>query len=229
MAEKDFSSKIRGAIWKSRNNTPWWPIVYSNTTTCPQCKTNIYPQPDRPDIVCLRRGVECKIAAMSFSFDSISDGQREWANQRTTEGFSYWLALEMGEEKPNSKSENRKRAWLIPWSIWLDIEQIIIDKVGTKTLNLIAGKGSRKVAQEEHLDAINLLSDYELVWKESTWNIPDNHPWNQSDFVMFIKQNDKVIIERTDDGWKVSGDKLNITVTAKELVEIMAFDYRMLP
>lgn len=223
--EKDFSAKVRTAIWNSKDNLPipFWPVIYPNTTACPKCHTEIYPPSNRPDIVCLSRGIEVKEADERFDFVSISDGQREWAATRTGEGFSYWLALQIGVDRVDSKSEKRKRAYLIPWASWIELEARILE-LGSKSIPLIAGN-HHKILNEQGLDCIRALVQYELIWNKG-WVIPANHSWYQN-IAQTLATSDKIIITRNEakegdlDSYSLDVDGIIITGSMNIIIEAL--------
>jgi hypothetical protein len=163
--EKDFSAKIRKAAWVIGNK---WPLIYPNTSICPKCHHQLFPLPDRPDIIIANEGIEVKESDDRIAFNAISDGQREWADKRTEEGFKYWIALQLGRDRPDSKSPNRKRAWLVPWVKWLEMEKTLSQY--QKSLPLLISPNSKNVLKDNSLDAVTIFHDYELEWKKS-WRI----------------------------------------------------------
>lgn len=223
--EKDFSAKVRTAIWNTRDYLPipFWPVIYPNTTACPKCHTEIYPPSNRPDIVCLSRGIEVKEADERFDFSSISDGQREWATARMAEGFSYWLALQIGVDRVDSKSEKRKRAYLIPWASWIDLETRILE-LGSKSIPLIAGN-HHKVLNEQALDCVRALSQYELAWIKG-WVIPANHAWYQN-IARTLGSSNKITITRQEgkeghlDTYLLDVDGITMTGSMNVIIEAL--------
>lgn len=172
--EKDFSAKIRKAAWLIGSK---WPLIYPNTSVCPKCHHQLFPLPDRPDIIIANEGIEVKEADDRIAFNAISDGQREWADKRTEEGFKYWIALQLGRDRPDSKSVNKKRAWLIPWTKWKEMEATLSEY--QKSLPLIVSSKSKNALKDNSLDAITIFYDYELKW-DGGWKIPTNHLYNYS-------------------------------------------------
>lgn len=164
--EADFRALIRKTIWNT--GLKYWPMVFNDTSICPHCKKALHPIPNRPDIILSHAGIECKTSKDRFDFDSISEGQRNWANSRTEEGYEYYLALQI-------YSDEEKKAWLVDWNYWISVEVILKGTANQNSIPLRARRGMNKVVQEHSLDAVTLLRDYELKWNKG-WTIPDNHP-----------------------------------------------------
>ena len=167
MQESTFRAQVKNAIWNS--GVSYWPLVYSDTSICPKCRAPLHPIPNRPDIILATSGVECKVSEGTFSFSSITEGQREWADSRTKEGFVFWFALFMQEEK-------EKRAWLVDWPHWTMVETTLKAVAGQHSIPMKARKGMKRIIQDQGLDAITMLKGYDLVRKKSDWIIPDTHP-----------------------------------------------------
>lgn len=167
MLESKFRGQIRKAIWESDLN--FWPMVFSDTSVCPHCKKSLHPIPDRPDIILSNAGIECKSAEGTFDFSSIREGQRKWADSRTEEGYLYYLALLIEEG-------NERKAWLVDWTFWREVEKTLIGAASQHSLPFKARRGMRKIVQDHNLDAVTMLRDYELEWKNKGWVIPENHP-----------------------------------------------------
>jgi hypothetical protein len=207
--EKDFAAKIRGAIWKLGER---WPLIYPNTSMCPKCHHKLYPLPDRPDIIVSIEGIEVKQGDERFAFNLISEGQRNWANARTSEGFSYWIALQLGSAKPDSTKINRKRAWLVPWEKWLEVESLVSPH--QQSLPLYISKGSKKELKDNSLDAISLLESYELKWESGTWVIPEDHPYSYNSLVSKLNALVPFSISIIDGKYELRTNNFNATSTS---------------
>jgi hypothetical protein len=217
--EKDFSAKIRKAAWLVGSK---WPLIYPNTSVCPKCHHQLFPLPDRPDIIIACEGIEVKEGEDRLAFNTISEGQREWADKRTEEGFKYWIALQLGRDRPDSKSINKKRAWLVPWTKWKEMEAIVSQY--QKSLPLVISSRSKLQLKDNSLDAVNLLNNYELEWTNKSWKIPDSHPYNYSlqrklkDLVPFSLSESNGIYTLTSSNIILSSDNFDTLIEQLEIL-----------
>jgi hypothetical protein len=125
----------------------------------------------RADIFCARMGkavnIEVKRGVAGFNLDEWREEQRYWAYWTSLPPFQipYYLYLTIGKHPAHYNADNYmpRRSWLIPRE---DILRII-ETVQTyqKTLPYKVAKGMKREVQQDNIDAITLLADYELVWQ----------------------------------------------------------------
>lgn len=123
--------------------------------------------------------LEIKNGYNTFRFDQLRPDQREWAETYCIpppHNTPYFVALVMGTDRPNSKKEFRRRAWIITYQYFLKAEEIV--GVYQKTIPYRAGKGVNKEMQRLKIDAVTLFEAFELVWTQGMWWIPKSHPFS---------------------------------------------------
>ena len=114
--------------------------------------------------------IEIKNGYSHFKFNDWRPNQREWAEWcEEDRGVPYYIWLLLGKDQPhwNEDKFNPRKSWLIPRLEFLRIEALV--QPIQNTLVFRAGKGMNKKIQEEKLDAINLLADFELEWDKGVW------------------------------------------------------------
>jgi hypothetical protein len=114
----------------------------------------------------------------TFSFSTITASQRQWLNNFQEDadrghGPGAYLALGMRHGQAGAKKLPR-HLWLVPWSMWLRVEDKLRTYQESLPLNVI--KGLRKEIQENKLTAYRLLKPWALEWYDSCWHLPANHP-----------------------------------------------------
>ena len=132
---------------------------------CPRCFTSIYPDSasGRFDVIGgypVARGevywcaIEVKYGGQtSLPFDRISDNQRAWYAKHIDD-YDMWLWFCLGNRIRDEKYP--RRTWLIPFQLFLDLEE-----------NL-----ERKSIPATCTD----IQPYELLWEgDGFWSIPDAH------------------------------------------------------
>jgi len=151
---------------------------YTDRQYCQVChnliwKTDNLPFDGHATIAGVNVPIEIKKGDTSFGLADIRANQHEgltaWMHKHKR---PTWLALSMGTDRVNSHKPLRYRTWLLPWSVWLDIEDEL-QVVGFKSLPYSRDATNRKALLESNLTAVQRLASYELVW--STW--PDGAGW----------------------------------------------------
>lgn len=123
--------------------------------------------------------LEIKNGYNSYRFDELRLDQREWAETYCIAppyNTPYFIALVIGTDRPNSKMNFRRRAWIIPYKEYLSAEVTV--GAYQKTLPYFAGKGVNLEMQRLKIDAITLFEAFELVWTQGMWCIPENNPFS---------------------------------------------------
>jgi hypothetical protein len=138
---------------------------------CPHCsKTFPLPKAEKkPDflVAMTYRFVEAKGAGNSWAFaEDFRPNQREFmdANLKLS-----WIFVEIGE----GNAPAGKRAFLVPWEPWLEIERILLGK-GHKSILFEKTERSRCPS----IDECMMIKTYEIYWEKGAWKIPENHSWN---------------------------------------------------
>ena len=156
---------------------------YEDAIVCPRCKHLIIPERGRPDLVAMhpqRQGlyVEVKVfprGKTAFPFSNISPEQREFLGDWSDRGGLAYLGLGTVEGRPDRR-EKPRRAWLIPWHVWLMVEEVLTPIQAS--LPLYAERAKFTAIREGDMDAVNLLAGWELSWKSGGW-----HPQTDYQFV----------------------------------------------
>lgn len=163
---------VRQELFRLVHNTlDAWPITQMDTSICPKCKTQIRPKAGRPDIMVLNpwgRSFVIEVKAIrggSFSFAQIEPQQRQWlTNWLNSEGLGYVGIGTMTQPR---------RAWLIDWKSWLEIEQLVTGI--QNSLPVVAGKGYNLELQEKGWDFEHLCKPWELKRITGGWELPAGH------------------------------------------------------
>lgn len=128
------------------------------------------------DYLALKNGygcaIEAKYAKLSFGFDQWTEEQREWARWcEEDRGVDYFIWLTIGPDPPHYDPEkySPRKSWLVPSTHMLQVESTVLPI--QKTLVYRAGKGHRREIQDNNLDAVTLLSHYELLWRDGYWHL----------------------------------------------------------
>lgn len=146
--------------------------------------------------------IEVKRGTDAFDLTSWRVPQRLWGQWVQSPPFKtpYWIFLTIGMHPPNYNPEKYKprRSWLVPYDDMLDVESQVIGI--QNRLVYQAGKGMRTEIQEQNLDAVTLLAEWELDWNGGSdlikpswakslkemdtvvhyggfWTIPEKHPF----------------------------------------------------
>jgi hypothetical protein len=129
--------------------------------------------------------IEVKIVDLakskSFAFSQLEDDQRRWINAWVDQahGLGY-LAI-------GTINERSRRTWVIPWSMWIDLERRLIEQ-GHKNvpvaLDLYKGRNYTRPGTSI---ADNFNAYYQMVhvvgkkdsedrWEKSHWEFKPGHP-----------------------------------------------------
>ena len=161
----------------------WYtPHRLKDAILCPKCGAKILPPTGRPDILVNSAYgpgayIEVKVlkAGKSFPFKAITPEQRQYLCRRTEEKFRCYLALGTVDAPRGGR-----HLWIVDWRAWVLTE--ILVSTHQKSIPEIAGPGFKKVLQEEHLDLVHLLADYECYWENGLWHLPKPHSlWHDYD------------------------------------------------
>lgn len=120
--------------------------------------------------------VEVKNDELAFAFAQFQQNKRDWLKLMEPFQISSWLCLLLGNMSPAYNKEvhpTSRRAWLMPIEHYFAVEELISPI--QNSIPMIAGKGYNKTLQENHWDAVNLFSDYELTWGKGSWELPSGH------------------------------------------------------
>ena len=147
----------------------------TDATICPRCRKQIVPPAGRPEYFCtigtLGFVVEVKAGTKGWRFSSLREQQRNWAEWYINDtGGLYCIWLSMGRRR-NAKVMPRK-TWLVPYHGILAAE----DLVGQDTLPYLAGKGYSTRLQEDKLDAVHILANFEMKYADGVWQRPTQFP-----------------------------------------------------
>ena len=175
-------AKVRRELGRLLKGHGFWPIHFQDASICPKCRFEIRPPIGRPDIIAIRPDrtivVEVKTfpRGKSFPLDAIRPEQRRWLDAWTEVGGLAYLGLGTTEGTAGSES-NPRYCWLVPWSIWLGVEDVL--SPFQASLPLLAGKGYSTALQEQHLDAIHLLAGWELRWSKGWHPQAATYEWQE--------------------------------------------------
>ena len=143
--------------------------------------------PGRADLMVVKNGYGCYIEIKSgktgFLFSHYEPHQRQWAETYALPipyQTPVWIWLFLGTDPPNRNPERYvpRKAWLVPYFAFLEVEQMIAPYQAT--LPYRVKKGLRKELQEGSLDACTLFRDYELQWNGGgVWMCPESHLFRQ--------------------------------------------------
>ncbi len=150
------------------------PITQTDATRCPNCGSLVKPKIGRPDILGTPGFViEVKVLSAretSFPFSRISEQQRRWLDfwsiEREFPGF-----LGLGVIRPHGEREFLEHLYLVPWRDWLEMESVV--EQHQSSIPYIAGKGYKTALQEQSLDIVTMLLEYELHRESKKWIVPD--------------------------------------------------------
>lgn len=171
-AEADLAKFIHGLGWDWKK--------FEDQRYCPHCRHILYRVDNRPyDGMAIINGyaapIEVKMGHTRFTFADLKEHQREgmkeWEDKHDNPS---WLFLQIGDDRPNSKSENRRRCWLFTLNTLNGIETLM-GNYDMKSLPLNEHTTSRKILKEHELYATNLLKQHELMWKPGGWTIAKLH------------------------------------------------------
>lgn len=166
---------IRGEVFNLLERYHYWPMTQQNATVCPRCHTQWRPPASRPDIVTLQNVVvECKSYPRrgAFPFAAIEAGQRGWLDLASDDGIDAYLAL--GTRTGRAGTRNPRRLWIVPWSVWLAVEERV--RPFQDSLPLMAGLAKLLAVRERGLGAVELLQQWALYWENGEWHLPLLHP-----------------------------------------------------
>ena len=167
-------TSVRQKVFRLLKKLDEIPITQTDANRCPNCGSMTKPPIGRPDILGTPKFViEVKVLSVnetSFPFSKISDKQRKWLNfwsiKRRLPGF-----IALGVIRPHGSREYLENLYLVPWENWLEVEDTL--KVYQNSIPYEAGKGYKKELQEQSLDIVTLLSEYEVYRKNKEWVVPN--------------------------------------------------------
>lgn len=170
MTQKKRNEMVLGKMMRNRGYFvhKWGDVRYG---FCPKCRT-MFPLPKaekKPDFLIALdyRFVEAKGAGDSWHFDGdFRPNQREFMDKN--EKYS-WIFVEIGE----GNAPEGKKAFLVPWKDWKEIEQKLLDR-DMKSVVFQSTARSRVLSVD---DVFHI--GYVLKWEKGTWTIPQDHIWNQ--------------------------------------------------
>lgn len=128
--------------------------------------------------------IEIKSArGMGWDMRGWRNDQREWYDKWCVkQNIPLWIWLFMGGSSDRTgirldpkKDQYPRQAWLVPASVMLQIHVTCIERAEQHTLPYHARPTINRIMQDEHLDAMTLLKDYELKWLGN--KIWDVKPW----------------------------------------------------
>jgi hypothetical protein len=151
----------------------------TDAVICPKCHRKILPSRGKPDVTFMHPTspalyVEMKVlraSDTSFPFRRIETQQRVHLSKWATRNGKAYLGL--GAIRPHGKVERLDHLWLIDWLSWVDVE--ITLKKHQKSIPLVACKGMKRVLQDNNLDLLHLLQEYEMTRQLGGWRLPANH------------------------------------------------------
>jgi hypothetical protein len=114
----------------------------------------------------------------------IEPHQRRGLTRMYMEGGHPYVALMLGTGPVNGKTLPRK-LWIVPWMRWVGSVEIPLLTMGQASLSYDASVVKRIDIREAKLTAVDLLSEYELVWDTtlegaSKWNLNQNSKLQKS-------------------------------------------------
>ena len=154
-----------------------------------------------------------------FAFQNWRPNQREWAfTYALSKPYetAYWIWLQLGINSPNWDKDKyqTKRTWLIPADVMLRAERLLSPI--QNTLPYRARKGMRIEIQALSLDAITLLSEWELTWNGGgTWALPESHVFRQ----MYLEATPKTLPCFDTENWETTRNGRNTVSLDAELPE----------
>lgn len=171
-AEADLAKLIHGLGWDWKK--------FEDQRYCPHCRQILYRVDNRPyDGMAVIHGtsipIEVKMGHTRFAFSDLKDHQREGMREwQVKHGRQTWLFLQMGDDRPNSKSKTRRRCWLMTLSTLEGIEDLC-SAYGLKSLPLNEHTTKRVKVKKDLVYATNLLHNHELPWIPGGWKLPHEH------------------------------------------------------
>jgi len=147
---------------------------------CP-CGMKLRPSIGQPDVTMMSPTgrscyVEVKVVLAgkrAFSFASITDEQRGKLTAWMERGGAGYLGL--GIITRPRRNDKLELLYLVEWSAWLEVEAKLRKYVAS--IPVVAGKGYRRKLQEQKLDIVTLLSDWQVSYvRGSGWQLPMTHP-----------------------------------------------------
>ena len=148
-----------------------WPITQTDTNICPKCHTKIRPKAGRPDILILNPWgrsyvIEMKaIRGGAFAFKQVEEQQRKWLTNWLAAGGLGYLGF--------GTMEKPRRFWIVDWESWLRIEELVMEV--QDSIPVVAGKGYKRLLQDNGWDVHNLCRPWELQRITGGWTLPEGH------------------------------------------------------
>lgn len=150
------------------NQLGWWSHKYGDVRYCIHCHGVLPKSETMPDFVlfCIPIMVECKesnaTGRWSWKEDIGPDGNRMIQRKRLDPDG--WLYIVLGE----GKAPNGKGAWLVPWSHWIKVEELLT----------VYNQASIPFENTKQLrGGIELFNGYRLSWQDGIFIIPNLHPF----------------------------------------------------
>ncbi|NIV32718.1 MAG: hypothetical protein GWN58_25720 [Anaerolineae bacterium] len=170
---------VRRKVYRLLRELGYWPITQTDATVCPKCGTRSIPPIGRPDILVLhptQRSVVVEVKSLrrtetSFPFKRVTPEQRQWLDRWEEAGGLGYLAV--GVLRPHKTKTYLDHLYLVDWTAWKEAEGLVSPIQGS--IPLEAGKGTRRVLQEKHLDILNLLRHWALHSEDGRWQLPKGH------------------------------------------------------
>jgi hypothetical protein len=186
MNESDFRSQMVNMLRRSH----FWTFTPRDLVKCPVCGTELFPQMGTPDFFAWQWygsvvAIECKVfkrpgkgkewGQAGFPLAEISVGQRAWMEMASRDSARHiYIAIGTVHGRAGARTDPR-RSWLVPWSEWSAMEEMLVPI--QKTLPLIVRPGLNKMVQEQDISAMTSFSFYELNYVSRVgWVLPARHP-----------------------------------------------------
>lgn len=190
--------QLRTELNKLLQRLGFWPESQTDAFQCERCKHVTRPPKGRPDSLVLHQAklnivVEYKMleqpgksgyASAVLNTRKITEAQRVWLSvwDDGYEGWwgGSWLGLGTRHGRAGSLHEPR-RAWLVPWDKYCELERLFIDVIGLHSIPLLSYAGAKQgeLIYRHQLWACYLFEPWELRWKKG-WRFKENHPLYQA-------------------------------------------------
>jgi len=167
---------VRRDVYTILRGEGYWPTRGRDTIVCPRCGNQVHPPIGRPDILILAprgvsRVVEVKAVnwnqSKSFPFGEIRPEQRSWLTEWTNAGGIGYLAIGTVSIRP-------RRLWIIDWTAWIGIEELLLEFQASIPIDLSLGRFKTNL-RERDLDLSTLGVEYELERRARAWHLPEGH------------------------------------------------------
>lgn len=123
----------------------------------------------------------------TYSFDQLTEGQNAFMSRTFLDMNVFsWLWIHFGQERAGTLATNRRRVFLVPWSIYKLTEENLMNPLeegkkvypGNRTLHLTAETVTSVAHKRRVMNAERLWGAYELEWRDGQWVAGPGHVFN---------------------------------------------------